>query len=80
MCVQVRGGEKEGGREKTTCKVQFSPSSIWVLGIELRSSGLVAATSPHCAVLKNPNFISPHRCLHPCMNHRYQVSNLNPFK
>ena len=32
------------GDWKTTCGVQFSPSTMWGLGTKLRSSGLVAST------------------------------------
>lgn len=29
--------------QKTTCKIQFSPSTVWILDIELRSSSLGAS-------------------------------------
>lgn len=38
MCIVAGGGEKNKERQSV-------PLSMWVLGIQLRSSGFVAATS-----------------------------------
>jgi hypothetical protein len=45
-----REREGEGGRERevrTACRSQFSPFTLWVPGIELRSSGLEVSAFTH---------------------------------
>lgn len=44
MCVEVRG-------QKMTCGNQFSPSIMWVLGIELWSSDLATSALSHGTIL-----------------------------
>ena len=41
------------GGQRTACRSLFSPSILWVLGIEIRSSGLVASTFTLCTILLN---------------------------
>lgn len=38
------------GGQKTPCRNQFFPSTLWVLEMELRSSGLVASTFICCTI------------------------------
>lgn len=47
------------GGQRTTCGSQFSPSVIWVPGIELALSGLAA--SPLADLLRNA--VAPRVCL-----------------
>lgn len=35
------------GGQRTMYRSEFSPSTMWVWGIELSSTGFVAGTSPH---------------------------------
>lgn len=48
ICMCMRVGMSlpwcTGGGERTTCRIQFSSSSLWVLGIELKLLGLTSST------------------------------------
>ena len=37
--------------QRTTCESCFSPSTIWLLGIKLRSVGVVVSSFVCCAIL-----------------------------
>lgn len=48
ICMCMRVGMSlpwcTGGGQRTTCRIQFSSSSLWVLGIELKLLGLTSST------------------------------------
>lgn len=60
MCVGVHVSWYLCGDQRTTWKIQFSLSAGWVLGIELRSSGLAASTFTCRALLVAPKFLMKH--------------------
>lgn len=51
------------GGQRTTCLSVFSPSTTWILGIELRSSSLVLAASSLVYLAVSPTLVLIHFCL-----------------
>ena len=40
-----------GADQRTACRSEFSPATMWILRMELKSSAMVAETSTHWAIL-----------------------------
>lgn len=50
MCLYVYMPQDVYGGQQTTRGSQFSPYTMWILGVKLRSSGLVTGTFTHLTI------------------------------